>query len=295
MKKTIIFLVCLLLTPSLGICAKGVFEYDISYARIFPPTTSKQVIAGYLSCDNSFFGGVLKKVTYYVRKTGEFAAYEEFSYNNQTMLVGISTYAPNLLGTVSYEYSSAWPKKIARKAYGTGHTYDYIYNSKGGLIKLKQDGNILETYKETPEGLFEVDQPGGFVRITWNQAPANTWSTNMYAPNATPQVYKYTYNENNHITREELYFCAETATDLSQCTKRSSTTYSYKFGKLKLKRFYDAYGNFKGKSTFDYDSQNRLIKSSEFGGYIREYEYYPEAAPQTPPAPAGGFPAHPPE
>ena len=45
-------------------------------------------------------------------------------------------------------------------------------------------------------------------------------------------------------------------------------------GKLMLKRFYDRSGNFKGKSTFEYDDQSRLIRWNEFKGWIREYEYY---------------------
>ena len=67
MKKIIVLIVSLLIFPSFAMAADGKFEYDISYTRIFPPTTSKQVIAGYLSGDNPYFRGVLKRVTYYER------------------------------------------------------------------------------------------------------------------------------------------------------------------------------------------------------------------------------------
>jgi len=267
-------LICLLFTPNPALASKGQLKYDVSYTSIFPPTTSKQVIARYLFCDNPFFGGVLKRVT---RDNGEQYA---FSYDAEDRVVNITTKSTS----ISYTYDTVHPQNIIKKRYTsltsgqiTG-IHNYEYNKTGRLVRELRGGQVYATYKETPQGVIHVRTFGGLsLYLLGNQQPANTWSRNYYhyedAVLDKPIAYwTYNYDSKGHVTQED-YYVKKTSEPLTY-GRQGKTTYKYNaVGKLIVKRLYRGDGTHIGKSTYEYDQSNRLVRSAEYLGPVSSYEY----------------------
>jgi len=273
-------LMCLLLTPNLTLASKGQLKYDVSYTSIFPPITSKQVIARYLLCDNPFFGGVLRKVTLNNGDNYQFNYDSEGRVTNITAHIGSRDYSTN------YTYDTVHPEHIVQQIsssvpYGNivGSTR-YVYNANGPLIKEFRGDVVYATHKITKDGLRQRSTYNGkVIHILGNQQPSDIWSLDYYRgtqyETGKPISYStYTYDSKGHVIQQESY--SRKSLQPLAYERYSKTTYTYNAaGKLRLKRLYRGDGTHIGKSTYEYDEQKRLIKSTEYRGPVSTYEYAP--------------------
>jgi len=171
------------------------------------------------------------------------------------------------VGTADYTYDPIWPDNVAEWSYGTFGEH-YLYNKHGKLRKSYPNINpsYCTTYKATADGHFMITCPEGCVYLTGIQPPSDKWITlwdsDGDGPSSPIVEFEYTFNSRHHIIQADRF-------------DDQDVSYFWHGGKLQRIMFRRPDGSTKGKSTFEYDEQNRLIKSDELGETLfRTYEYY---------------------
>ncbi|MDA0967515.1 MAG: tandem-95 repeat protein [Proteobacteria bacterium] len=176
---------------------------------------------------------------------------------------------------VSYEYDSVGRLSTETNANGTYTTYEYDVSGRVIAIENLQSDDTLNSYfnytydalgnrisEETSDGTWTYGYD-----VTGQLTSADFVSTNG---NVTNQSFIYVYDENgNRVQTIENGVATDYASnDLNQYTTVGTVTYSY-----------DDNGNMISKQegadvwSFEYDADNRLLKTTDSAGVETSYEY----------------------
>lgn len=201
------------------------------------------------------------------RRTGTDGYSLEYTYDSLGRLVRLNTGAKEVL--IEYEYDAQG--RVARESRGNGSSSVYTYDAVGRVLTIRHSG-AAET--EIESLVYEYDSLGNRTRIV---SGSGDW-TYLYSPSgelieerkAGETFATYDYDRvGNRIRTSRGAHTTEYAAN-------SSNEYT---GVGDEQLHYDADGNLlgregaSGRTTYEYDSEGRLIAARTAAGDVWTYEY----------------------